>query len=124
MTENLQAMMAEAQASVTRVTAAEAQAMIAAGAVPIDVREAAELAGGMVPGAIHVPRGMLEFRADPASPLFNPALQPAGSYVLYCASGGRAMLAALTLQRMGFANVRVLGGFQDWVAGGGAVAAG
>src|SRR5262249_19006402 len=59
--------------------------------VVVDVRDAPELAtGGKIKGAVHVPRGMLEFRADPESPYHNPALRKEKTTVLYCASGGRS----------------------------------
>jgi rhodanese-related sulfurtransferase len=62
--------------------------------VVVDVRDAPELAtGGKIKGAVHVPRGMLEFRADPESPYHNPALRKEKTVVLYCASGGRSALA-------------------------------
>src|SRR5260370_1231708 len=67
--------------------------------VVVDVRDAPELAtGGKIKGAVHVPRGMLEFRADPESPYHNPALRKEKTAVLYCASGGRSALAGKTLQ--------------------------
>jgi sulfur dioxygenase len=81
--------------------------------VVIDVREPAELEAGCLPGAIPIPRGLLEFRisrelADPSVPV-----------LVYCRSGARSALAAETLQRMGYTNVSsITGGFEAWVAGG------
>ena len=70
-----------------------------------------------MPGAVHVPRGMLEFHADPASPYHLDALDPERRTILYCASGGRSALAAETLQRMGYCNVaHVDGGYKAWQA--------
>jgi rhodanese-related sulfurtransferase len=68
-----------------------------------------------------VPRGLVEFRADPASAMHDKAFDRAKTVVAYCASGGRSALVGKTLKDMGYANVRNLGGFQDWVTSGGAV---
>jgi rhodanese-related sulfurtransferase len=115
-------MLAAANAAVPRIGAEEAKAMHAAGkAVFIDLREPPELAAsGTVPGALPIPRGLLEFRADPASPDRNPAFTRP-TVITYCASGGRAALAGKLLQDLGYADVRNLGGFKDWVEAGGAV---
>ena len=92
------------------------------GCVFIDLREPAELAAsGTVPGALPIPRGLLEFRADPESPDRNPAFQKP-VVITYCASGGRAALAGKLLQEIGYKDVRNLGGFKDWVEAGGEVA--
>lgn len=115
-------MLAAANTAVPRVSAADAKALHAEGrAVFIDLREPAEIAAsGKVPGALEIPRGLLEFRADPASAERNPGLaKPV--VVTYCASGGRAALAGQTLQALGYGDVRNLGGFKDWLEGGGAV---
>lgn len=114
--------MAEANAAVPRITADEARRLQAEGALVVDVREPNELAQtGQVPGAVAVPRGLLEFRADPGSPSHDPRFDPGKPVVLYCASGGRSALAGKTLRDMGYGKVFNLGGFQDWVAAGGAV---
>ncbi len=86
----------------------------------IDVREGAEVANGKIPGAIHVPRGVLEFIADPKSPMHNDALSSGKQLVIYCASGGRSALAGKTLKDMGIDNVtNMLGGIQAWREAGG-----
>lgn len=83
--------------------------------VVIDLREAAELNGGVIGGAVHAPRGMLEFWADPASPYHREPFDPARSVILYCASGGRSALAADTLRRFGYRDVCHLdGGIAAW----------
>ena len=88
----------------------------------VDVRDGTEVAAsGKAKGAIAVARGSLESRADPESPNHNPAFRKDRPVILYCAGGGRAALAGKTLKDMGFSDVRNLGGFKDWVAGGGAV---
>jgi rhodanese-related sulfurtransferase len=77
----------------------------------------------MIPGALHVPRGMLEFRADPASPAHHAVLNPARRTIMYCASGNRSALSAVTLRQLGFTNVAHLdGGFRAWMAAGKPVA--
>jgi rhodanese-related sulfurtransferase len=116
-------MLAAARAAVPAIAPDEAAALVAEGkAVVVDVRDGTEvLTSGKVKGARHVTRGLLEFRADPESPMYDPAFQKDKTIILYCASGGRSALAGKTLKDMGYANVRNLGGFQDWVASGGAV---
>jgi rhodanese-related sulfurtransferase len=91
----------------------------------IDVREQAELSAGTIPGAVHAPRGFLEFIADPESPMHKPALSPNKRLVLFCAAGGRSALAAKTLRDMGYPNVASLGGgLTAWKAAGGPVTQG
>src|SRR5208282_778010 len=98
--------LAEANAAVETVSVADARQLHAAGgAVFVDVREGAEHAQGHIPGSVSVPRGFLEFIADPETPMHNPALSSGKRLVLYCASGGRSALAAKTLCDMGIANV-------------------
>ncbi len=83
----------------------------------VDIRDARELEReGTVPGAIHAPRGMLEFWVDPDSPYFKPVFGDEGKeYVLFCAGGLRSALAAKTLKDMGMTNVaHVHGGFTEW----------
>jgi rhodanese-related sulfurtransferase len=110
-----------ANALVPRVTGEEAQKMVAAGAVLIDIRDSAELAAsGKAVGSIHIPRGSMEFKADPASATYEPRLQADTPIVLHCAAGGRAALAGKLLLEMGYTKVYNLGGFKDWVAAGGA----
>ena len=86
-------------------------------ALLLDVREPAEVAKGKVAGAVHVPRGLLEFAADPANPMHNPALSSGQPVIVYCASGGRSALAAKTLKDMGLDRVsHMAGGFGAWKA--------
>ncbi len=118
----LKAMLQAADAAVPRLTADEAQAKIDAGALVLDLRDAPELAvNGKVPGAVNVSRGMLEFRADPASPYHDPRLDPSRPALVYCASGGRSALGGKTLKDLGYGEVYNLGGFKDWIEAGGAV---
>jgi rhodanese-related sulfurtransferase len=116
-------MVAVANAAVPRISVQEAKALQGDPRVVfVDVREPPEVAAsGKVPGALTIPRGLLEFRADPESPLHEAAFDRAKTVITYCASGGRAALAGKTLKDMGYADVRNLGGFKDWAAAGGAV---
>lgn len=79
----------------------------------VDIREPAEVAkSGVVAGAVHVPRGLLEFQVDPESPTHNAKLAARSRLVLYCGSGARSALAAKSLKDMGLENVaHVPGGF-------------
>lgn len=112
-------LVAEAQATLENLTPDQVQAEMAAGAVLVDVRDAAERAAGAIPGSLHASRGMLEFHADPSSPLHKPGLDPNRRVILHCASGGRSALAAMTLRQLGYTDVAHLdGGFKAWVAAG------
>jgi rhodanese-related sulfurtransferase len=123
MPTSVKEMLAAANAAVPRIGREEAATLIADGkALVVDVRDTPELqAGGKVVGAKHVPRGMLEFRADPESPYHDPAFSPDRTVILYCASGGRSALAGKTLKDLGYKDVRNLGAFKDWAENGGAV---
>jgi rhodanese-related sulfurtransferase len=82
----------------------------------VDLRELQERVDlGTIPGSKHVPRGMLEFWADPASPYYRDWFQEDHRIVVFCAGGGRSVLAALALEDMGFKNVAHLEpGFSGW----------
>lgn len=85
----------------------------------VDIREPAEVASGRIPGALCVPRGLLEFKADPTSPVHDATLDPRRRMILYCASGGRSALAAVTLRELGYGDVAHLdGGFVAWTDAG------
>jgi rhodanese-related sulfurtransferase len=121
--KTVQVMLAEAEAVVPRISPEEAKALLGRTDVLfLDVREPAEVAAsGKVPGALAVPRGLVEFRADPASPLHEAAFDRAKTVVAYCASGGRSALVGKTLKEMGYTNVQNLGGFKGWLDAGGEV---
>ena len=93
------------------------------GCALIDVREPAEFDTGHIAHAVNIPRGVLEFQVD-AHPAVAHVSDPALSrkdrpIVVYCRTGGRAAMAALNLQRMGFSDVRsIAGGITDWAAAG------
>jgi rhodanese-related sulfurtransferase len=115
MTNSVKQMMADANGAVPRVTVEQAQKLIAEdGALLVDVRDGTEVAAsGKLRGAVHVSRGMIEFRADADTPYHDPAFAVDRPIILYCASGGRSALAAKTLKDMGYAKVFNLGGFKD-----------
>jgi rhodanese-related sulfurtransferase len=123
MMKTVKQMLEEANAAVPRISAAQAQEMRAERDVMfLDVRDAPEVdASGKAAEAVHVSRGMLEFRADPDSPYFDPRFDASKPIVLYCASGGRSALAGKVLKDMGYSEVYNLGGFQGWAESGGEV---
>ncbi len=117
--KTMQSMLAAAQAKVPQIDVVEARARHGR-AVFVDVRDQHEVAAGRIPGALHVPRGHLEFMADPASSNHPPALTADAELVIYCAAGGRSALAAATLQEMGYARVaNLVGGYGAWITAGG-----
>jgi rhodanese-related sulfurtransferase len=113
-------MLAAANAAVPKVTPDEAAALIAKGnTLVVDVRDLPEVqASGKVKGAVHVSRGMLEFRADPDLPSHDKAFDKNKTVIVYCASGGRSALAGKLLKDLGYKDVRNLGGFKDWAESG------
>ena len=86
----------------------------------IDIRELQELIdSGTIPASHHAPRGMLEFWADPAMGYYRTYFTEDAEYVVFCAGGGRSVLAALALMEMGYEKVWHLdGGFGAWKQGG------
>lgn len=128
MTLKVQDLVAAARATIHEIDAEQLLSLQAAGAPVVDVREPAEYASGHLPGAVNIPRGVLEFEID-GHPAVNCVTAPAlahreRSLVLYCRSGGRSALAAEALQRLGFAAVHSLaGGVQAWTGAGRALQA-
>jgi rhodanese-related sulfurtransferase len=121
--KTVQSMLAEADAVVPRISPDEAKGLVGRPDVLfLDVREPAEVTtSGKVPGALAVPRGLIEFRADRSLPAHDAAFDRAKTVIAYCASGGRSALVGKTLKDMGYADVRNLGGFKGWVDAGGPV---
>jgi rhodanese-related sulfurtransferase len=118
-------LVAEAKGRVENLTPDAVAAELATGdATLIDIREPGERTEtGTIPGAVHAPRGMLEFYADPTSPYHRAAFDPGRRTILHCASGGRSALAADTLRQLGYTNVAHLdGGLNAWKAAGQPVA--
>lgn len=110
-------MVAEARSRIRNLTPAQVEAhLLARDSVIVDVRETEELEEhGQLAGAHHVPRGLLEFWADPQSPLHRPALDPDQRTIVYCAAGSRSALAVETLLELGYRDVAHLdGGITAW----------
>ena len=120
MPKTVKDMLAEANAEVEKIDAARARALIAEGALVVDLRDGTEVAAsGKVKGALHVSRGLLEFKADDTAPSHDPAFRKDRPVITYCAAGGRAALAGKTLKDMGYERVYNMGGFKDWADAGG-----
>jgi rhodanese-related sulfurtransferase len=108
-------LVSQAKTDIREIALQEAEAAIQQADVLIDVREADEFAAGHLPGAVLVPRGLLEFKLSGTPALSSRNLK----VVLYCKTSGRAALAAQTMQSMGYLNVSsIAGGFDAWVAAG------
>jgi molybdopterin/thiamine biosynthesis adenylyltransferase/rhodanese-related sulfurtransferase len=106
-------LLAQVKTEIGEVTPVEAQAAIAAGARAVDVREADEVAQGIVPGATAIPRGFLEARIEGVIPDRNAPI------VIYCAGGARSAFAAKSLNELGYTNVVSMSeGFGGWKAAG------
>lgn len=124
--KNAQALVDEALALITTYTPQQAQAKLGDPDVMfVDVRDVRELEReGIIPGAVHAPRGMLEFWVDPECPYHREEFaQPGKELVLFCAAGWRSALATRTLQEMGVPRVaHIGGGFTAWKESGGTVA--
>jgi rhodanese-related sulfurtransferase len=120
---SLKQMMEVANAAVPKITPAQAQEMAAQGnTLIVDVRDAPEVEkSGKIAGAVHVSRGMLEFRADPDSPYYDKNFSKDKTVIVYCASGGRSALAGKVLKELGYDKVLNLGAFKDWADSGGKI---
>lgn len=104
-----------ARAEINHLSVADAQALQQANeAVLVDIRDSKELEAGAITGAIHAPRGGLEFALDPASGMGMPALLEAPHLIMVCGSGGRAALATKLAQDMGHNASCLDGGFKAW----------
>lgn len=114
-------MVAQAKANLQNLSPEQLKAEVDGGeTVVVDIRDHRELyLKGKIPGAVHAPRGMLEFWIDPASEYYREVFEPSKRYVLYCAGGGRSALAAKTMQDMGYGDVDHLEpGFGGWESAG------
>jgi rhodanese-related sulfurtransferase len=113
------AMLAEANAVIETVSVQDLPYHLESpDVVLVDVRDTVEREReGVIPASIHVPRGLLEFQADPESPVHVSEMQPQRRIILYCGTGGRSALAAKTLLDMGYRDVASLaGGYEAWRA--------
>ena len=108
-------LVSSARAQIQEIPVDQAKAAVTQADVVIDVREADEYAAGHLPGAVHMSRGLLEFKLSA-----TPDLQARDkNIVLYCKSGGRAALSALALKEMGYLNVKsITGGYDAWIQAG------
>ena len=113
----------KAKAEIDEVDVAEAQRMQADdNALIVDIRDIRELwRDGVIPGATHAPRGMLEFWIDPDSPYFKDVFAEDKKFVFHCASGWRSALSVATLNDMGFEAAHLKEGFSTWADQGGPV---
>lgn len=116
MSTSAMALVQEARRRIQNLTVEQVAAEVQAGALLVDLRESEERREeGVIPGAVHMPRGMLEFYADPTLPYHRPELTPDRRIILHCSLGGRSALAADLLQQMGYRNVAHLdGGLLAW----------
>ena len=115
MPTSVKEMLAAANQAVPKVTAEEAKRLMAEeNALLVDVRDSAELTkSGKLKGALHISRGLLEFKADSDTAYHDAAFQKDRPVILYCASGGRSALSGKTLKDLGFEKVHNLGAFKD-----------
>jgi rhodanese-related sulfurtransferase len=121
MLKGYKALVDEAMAQVKTYSVAEVQTKLADPTVQlVDVRDIRELEReGIVPGAYHVPRGMIEFWVDPDSPYFKPVFGEKKEFIFFCAAGWRSALTTKTVQDMGLAPVaHIEGGYTAWKAAG------
>jgi len=117
-------LVAEANAEIETIGAAQAMKLKDdPNVLLVDLRDIRELnRDGKVPGALHAPRGMLEFWVDPESPYYRDVFGSGKKFVFFCAGGLRSALAAQTVQRMGLEPVcHIEGGFRAWQEAGGPV---
>jgi len=117
-------LLAEANAKIETIPTRDAFALAGDDSVVlVDLRDIRELwREGKVPGAVHAPRGMLEFWVDPESPYYRDVFGQDKKYVLYCQSGWRSALATKELQDMGLTPIaHIEGGFHAWKDAGGPV---
>ena len=123
MATSLKQMMEAANAAVPKITPEKTRELIGKGnTLVVDVRDAPEVEkSGKIKGAVHVSRGMLEFRADPDLPAHDKNFSKDKTVILYCASGGRSALAGKVLRDLGYEHVYNAGAFKDWAESGGEI---
>ena len=121
MQKGYKALVDEAMAEIKTYTVQQAQALLNdPNVLFVDIRDVRELEReGIIPGAFHAPRGMIEFWVDPDSPYFKPVFGATKEFVFFCAGGLRSALTTKTVQDMGLASVaHIEGGFTAWKAAG------
>ena len=125
LTISCKTMVAEAEARIRTYSVQQVRDKLADPKVQlVDLRDVRELEReGVIPGAFHAPRGMIEFWIDPESPYFKPVFGEDREFIFFCAAGWRSALTTDTVQRMGLAPVaHIDGGFTAWKAAGAPVA--
>ena len=123
-TKGCKQLVADATANIRTIPVADAIARHGdSDVVFVDLRDVRELEReGMIPGAVHAPRGMLEFWVDPDSPYYKEIFGSGKEFYFYCASAWRSALATRTVQDMGLDPVaHIEGGFGGWKKAGGPV---
>ena len=122
-TKTLEVLLIEANELVKRLSYDESVDLINnTQTVIIDVREESEVYNlGIIKNAVHIPRGLIEFKLSPNSPDNPVSINDDTNILVYCAGGYRSALAAKSLLDLGFKNVYNLGGFQEWVESGGEI---
>jgi len=116
-TKGYKKLLEEAEAVIETLTVEDAKSLHGGEKITfVDIRDVREVKReGKVSGALHAPRGMLEFWIDPESPYHRDVFATGNKFVLYCASGWRSALAAKALQEMGFGPIaHIGGGFTAW----------
>ena len=117
MTRTVRQLVDEARSGITNLSPVQVQAyVLEQRSTLVDIREPEELdEHGLIAGAYHAPRGLLEFWADPTSPAHRPEFDPGRHTILYCAAGSRSALAVRALQELGYEDVSHLdGGIEAW----------
>lgn len=120
--KGIKELVAEAEEVIETITAEEAIKLVDdENTVIVDIRDIRELyREGKIPGALHAPRGMLEFWVDPESPYHKEIFASGKRFVLHCAIGWRSALATKTLHDMGMTNICHIGdGYNGWKEHGG-----
>lgn len=121
LTTGCKTMVEQAESRIKAYTVQEVQQKLADPRVQlVDLRDVRELEReGVIPGAFHAPRGMIEFWIDPESPYFKPVFGEDREFIFFCAAGWRSALTTDTVQTMGLKPVaHIAGGFSAWKAAG------
>ena len=124
-TKYLDMLLKEANKKIKRLSFNESVEMLSnENTIVIDVREESEVINsGIIKNAIHIPRGLLEFKLSPHSSNNPNGIDQNTNLLIYCAGGYRSALAAKTLSDIGFTNVYNIGGYQEWIDNGGDIQA-
>ncbi|MBO6826000.1 MAG: rhodanese-like domain-containing protein [Sneathiella sp.] len=124
MKKTVKQMVEEANSRIETLSVSDAKELLGNEKVTfVDLRDVRELEReGVIPGAVHAPRGMLEFWVDPESPYHKDVFANGNKFVFFCAAGWRSALATDTVKSMGLEKVaHIDGGFGAWRDGGGAI---